>query len=154
LSGGCNLRLRFVQRVWEHAFARKDNCVFYQVLQLANVANPRTPLEDSNVFPEECCRLTSPCGGAAKQLSRNAILDFWELESIRPLTFCCRLTNSRVSQPCVADRTTSSVPFSKSHSQHSQRPGPQALLHFQCCPAGMKASLMLGTDSPRGKESL
>src|SRR5277367_5045571 len=50
LSGGHNLRSPFVQRVWEYAVPRKDNRAFHQVLQLANVARPRIPLEGSHGF--------------------------------------------------------------------------------------------------------
>src|SRR6266704_1807166 len=50
LSRAHNLRLPFVKWVWEHAVPRKDNRAFYQVLQLANVARPRIPLEGSHGF--------------------------------------------------------------------------------------------------------
>src|SRR3984957_9842196 len=40
----------FVKWVWEHTVARKDDRAFHQVLQLANVARPRIPLEGSHGF--------------------------------------------------------------------------------------------------------
>src|SRR6266704_3663981 len=50
LSRAHNLRLPFVKWVWEHAVPRKDNRAFYQVLQLANIARPRIPLEGNHGF--------------------------------------------------------------------------------------------------------
>src|SRR4029077_5517573 len=50
MLSGHTLRSAFVQWVWEHAVPRKDNRAFYQVLQLANVAGPRIPLEGSHGF--------------------------------------------------------------------------------------------------------
>src|SRR6266404_2867299 len=44
------MRSPFAQRVWEHAVPRKDNRALHQVLQLANVARPRIPLEGSHGF--------------------------------------------------------------------------------------------------------
>src|SRR6266849_4817809 len=50
LSGGHNRRLFFLKWVWEHAVPRKNNRTLHQVLQLANVARPRIPLEGSHGF--------------------------------------------------------------------------------------------------------
>ena len=50
LGGRHNLCSLFVQRIWEHAVVRKDNRAFHHVLQLANVARPRIPLEGSHGF--------------------------------------------------------------------------------------------------------
>src|ERR1700723_418025 len=50
LSTGSDLRLPFVQRVWKHTVARKDNRALYQVLQLAYVPGPGMPLECRHGF--------------------------------------------------------------------------------------------------------
>ena len=44
------LCLLFVKWVREHTVPRKDDRAFHQVLQLANVARPRIPLEGSHGF--------------------------------------------------------------------------------------------------------
>src|ERR1700757_1171636 len=44
------LCLLFVKWVREHTVPRKDDRAFHQVLQLANVAGPRIPLEGSHGF--------------------------------------------------------------------------------------------------------
>src|ERR1700685_307625 len=49
-TGDHGLCLLFVKWVWEHAVPRKDNCAFHQILQLADVARPRVPLEGSHGF--------------------------------------------------------------------------------------------------------
>jgi len=49
-SGDHDLCLVFVKWVLEHIVPRKDNRAFHQVLQLANVARPRIPLEGSHGF--------------------------------------------------------------------------------------------------------
>src|SRR6266403_4418784 len=52
--------------VYEHAVPRKDNRAFHQVLQLANVARPRIPLEGSHGFRRNAIDLFPHA--AAKQL--------------------------------------------------------------------------------------
>src|ERR1700686_5499270 len=49
-TGDRELCLLSVKWVWEHAVPRKDNGALQQVLQLANVARPRIPLEGSHGF--------------------------------------------------------------------------------------------------------
>src|SRR5216684_6047928 len=49
-TGGHELCLLFVKRVWEHAVPRKDNRAFHQILQLADVARPGIPLKGSHGF--------------------------------------------------------------------------------------------------------
>src|SRR6266478_1384708 len=49
-SGEHDLCLVLVKWVLEHIVPRKDNRAFHQVLQLANVARPRIPLEGSHGF--------------------------------------------------------------------------------------------------------
>src|SRR5712692_10845650 len=66
LSRAHNFRLLFVKWVWEHAVPRKDNSAFYQVLQLANIARPRIPLEGSHGFRRNAVDLLPH--PAAKQL--------------------------------------------------------------------------------------
>src|SRR6267154_6317717 len=66
LSGGHNLGSPFVQRVWEHTVPRKDHRAFHQVLQLANVARPRIPLEGTHGFRRNAVDLLPHA--AAKQL--------------------------------------------------------------------------------------
>src|ERR1700683_3856589 len=66
LSGGRNLRLLLVKWVGEHAVPRKDNGALHQVLQLANVARPRIPLEGSHGFRRNAVDLLAHA--AAKQL--------------------------------------------------------------------------------------
>src|SRR5580704_18836630 len=60
------LCLLFVKWVWEHAVPRKDDRAFHQVLQLANVARPRIPLEGSHGFRRNAVDLLSHA--AAKRL--------------------------------------------------------------------------------------
>jgi hypothetical protein len=49
-SGDHDLCLVFAKWVLEHTVPRKDNGAFHQVLQLADVARPRIPLEGSHGF--------------------------------------------------------------------------------------------------------
>src|ERR1700676_229965 len=65
-TGDHKLCLVFVKWVWEHTVARKDNRAFHQVLQLANVARPRIPLEGSHGFRRNAVDLLPHA--AAKQL--------------------------------------------------------------------------------------
>src|SRR5713226_6589087 len=65
-TGDHELCLLFVKWVWEHAVPRKDHRAFHQVLQLANVARPRIPLEGSHGFRRNAIDLLPH--PAAKQL--------------------------------------------------------------------------------------
>ena len=65
-SGEHDLCLVFVKWVLEHIVPRKDNRAFHQVLQLANVARPRIPLEGSHGFRRNAIDLFPHA--AAKQL--------------------------------------------------------------------------------------
>src|SRR6267154_6501064 len=49
-SGDHDLYFVFVKWVLEHIVPRKDDRAFHQVLQFANVARPRIPLEGSHGF--------------------------------------------------------------------------------------------------------
>src|SRR3984957_5184439 len=49
-TGEHGLWLLFVKWVWEHAVPRKDDRSFHQILQLADVARPRIPLEGGHGF--------------------------------------------------------------------------------------------------------
>src|ERR1700722_20905697 len=51
------LGLLFVQWVWEHAVPCDDHPAVHQVLQLANVARPRIPLEGSHGFRRNAVNL-------------------------------------------------------------------------------------------------
>ena len=65
-TGDHELCLLFVKWVWEHAVPRKDHRAFHQVLQLADVARPRIPLEGSHGFRRNAVDLLPHA--AAKQL--------------------------------------------------------------------------------------
>src|SRR6266849_9360119 len=65
-TGGHELCLLFVKRVWEHAVPRKYHRALHQILQLANVARPRIPLEGSHGFWRNAVALLPHA--AAKQL--------------------------------------------------------------------------------------
>src|ERR1700741_4448718 len=60
------LCLLFVKWVREHTVPRKDDRAFHQVLQLANVARPRIPLEGSHGFRRNAVDLLAHA--AAKHL--------------------------------------------------------------------------------------
>src|ERR1700745_1353504 len=68
LSGEHNLRLLFVKWVRENAVPRKDYRAFHQVLQLADVARPRIPLEGSHGFRRNAVDLLPHAAG--KQLHK------------------------------------------------------------------------------------
>src|SRR6201982_1335674 len=63
LSGEHNLRLLFVKWVRENAVPRKDYRAFHQVLQLADVARPRMPLEGSHGFRRNAVDLLPHAAG-------------------------------------------------------------------------------------------
>src|SRR6266436_4535093 len=60
------LGLLFLKWVWEHTVPRKDDGAFHQILQLADVARPRIPLEGGHGFRRNAVDLLSH--PAAKQL--------------------------------------------------------------------------------------
>src|ERR1700758_5402015 len=60
--------LLFVKWVWEHSVPRKDDRAFHQVLQLADVARPRVPLEGSHDFRRYSVDLLAHA--AAKELDK------------------------------------------------------------------------------------
>src|SRR6266403_5597336 len=81
-TGDHGLGLLFVKWVGENAVPRKDYRAFHQILQLANVARPRIPLEGSHGFRRNAVDLLSHA--AAKHLhemrdkSRNVFPAFSE----------------------------------------------------------------------------
>src|ERR1700730_15011882 len=58
-TGDHELCLLFLKWVWEHAISRNDNCAFHKVLQLADVARPRIPLEGGHGFRRNAVDLFS-----------------------------------------------------------------------------------------------